>query len=174
MTDKSEFLKTCGKVKRHDVAAEIRKQKLTWLTGKPAAADGDFAALTLSERVTVMFHKDALVEAQENDDVWRVGLDPEADLLVVSRSVLSPAQTGCGCPPPAGPRRTPLPRRSGPFGPWTPQGCVDAAHAGWVARSELCKAHPLGSPLRAACEREAAAEWELELELCRALEELMP
>ncbi|MEM1249878.1 MAG: hypothetical protein AAGK22_26120 [Acidobacteriota bacterium] len=94
---KQEFLKKCQAAKEEDVGSVIERGELRWFEGKPAHAEKGFGAIQISESATISFSAEDLVDSESTDDrdTCRVGLNPEATVLLTQTSVVK--LDGCDC-----------------------------------------------------------------------------
>lgn len=94
---KENFLKQCRAKDAETNEEAIERGRLKWFVGKPAYADESYAAIALSDSVTVTFREaDIGATDEERDGLFRIGLKPDASILVSENRVVKLESCDCG------------------------------------------------------------------------------
>lgn len=126
---RQEFIKKSHATKPLSTKDFAKRGALKWVTGRPAAGEDGYVGIATDDTTVLQAPEDAIesVEAVEGSDSYRVGLNPEARVIISTRRVTG--LNDCDCSDPEGQEaRLAGPFRA-PFGIFDLLRCHDSAHA---------------------------------------------
>jgi len=97
---KDKFLKKCQDQSADDSRKIIKRGSLKWFVGRPTSAENEFGALVLPDGVTITFSANDIKASEQTDDdgMYRIGLDPEATIILTQQRVMKLSECDCQAP----------------------------------------------------------------------------